>query len=140
MHPRPAHARRAARRTAAAKSGRDMERLRIKLELMLRERISVLRARDGESVDWANDVMQALWQSLVAPLAAAWVPSLIDAALMQVMNDRETFAVPAFVLGIRVKTMDVRPLPAPSHAPPRLSPSLPPRPFAARSSVRSRRG
>ena len=46
---------------SAAKDERLLERLRINLELTLRERLAVLKAKGGETIDWMNGVVQALW-------------------------------------------------------------------------------
>lgn len=90
--------------TAAAKRARTLARMRIDFELLLNERLSVLKAGEGEAADWCNDATQALWTSVLAPVVRVNAPPLIDLVCHQLVAAR---LLPSFVTGLQLIALDV---------------------------------
>lgn len=79
------------------------ERLRKQWELALARRLSVLRAGEGETVEWLNVALARMWDSTIAPTAAAETATYLDAKMESMLNatDAKT-TFPGWVKGIKM--------------------------------------
>jgi hypothetical protein len=72
----------------AAKRARSLAKLHIDWELFLRSRVSVLNLSQGsgQSAEWSNAALQALWGSVVTPVVSVHGPPLVDLLLHQLVS------------------------------------------------------
>ena len=72
----------------AAKRARSLAKLHIDWELFLRSRMSVLNLSQGggQSAEWSNAALQALWGSVVTPVVSVHGPPLVDLLLHQLVS------------------------------------------------------